>query len=111
MKVFMLELINTAYGFELRTEFLKRMTSLLKTNRARLCIDEIMTAGRASDTFLLSDDLDLEADYITLGKFMTQGVVLERKGLNPPQTHEARVVVGISLGPSLSRMAEVLQEV
>jgi 4-aminobutyrate aminotransferase-like enzyme len=110
MQAFMIELVNTVYGFELSDSFLKRMMSLMELFNAHLCVDEVMTAGRTSDKFLLSDKMGIKADYISLGKFMTQGVVLERRGINPSDPTRGRVG-GISLGTSLVRMAEVLQEV
>ena len=109
MKAFMLELVNAVYGFELSATFLKQMMALIDLHNAHLCVDEVMTAGRTSDKFLLSDSLGIKAHYISLGKFMTQGVVLERRGINPPDPTRGRVG-GISLGTSLARMAEVLQE-
>jgi 4-aminobutyrate aminotransferase-like enzyme len=110
MKAFMLELVNTSYGFELRSSFLRRLRDLMDSFQARLCVDEVMTAGRTSDTFLLSDYFQLRAEYVSLGKFMTQGVVLERLGVNP-QDFDKRRVNGISLGTSLIRMELVLREV
>ena len=53
MKAFIIELVNTGYGFVLRKVFLKQMEALLHKHKARLCIDEIMTEGRTSDRFLL----------------------------------------------------------
>ena len=105
----MIELVNTIYGFELSASFLSQMIGLMNLFNAHLCVDEVMTAGRTSDKFLLSDTMGINAHYISLGKFMTQGVVLERRGVNPPDPTRGRVG-GISLGTSLERMAEVLQE-
>ena len=110
LKAFMIELVNTGYGFELRKAYLQNVDALLKKYGAKLCIDEIMTGGRTSDRLLLSDELGLKADYITLGKFMTQGIILERHNTNP-QAIDARMVAGISLGSSISRLMEVLDEV
>ena len=110
MKALLIELVNTAYGFELSTFFLKQVAVLLSLYNAHLCVDEVMTAGRTADKFLLSDAMGLKADYVSLGKFLTQGVVLERRGINPLEPAKGRVG-GISLGTSLFRMAEVLTEI
>ena len=91
MRAFLLELVNAVYGFELRAVFLKELTKLMTLFKARLCIDEVMTAGRTSDSLLLSDALGVKADYISMGKFMTQGVVLERRDLNP----QGQVIRGV----------------
>ena len=109
MVAFMLELVNTGYGFILRNSFLKRVRELMDSFKARLCVDEVMTAGRTTDTFLLSDAMGLRAEYVSLGKFMTQGVVLERLDVNP-QDPDKRRISGVSLGTSLSRMETVLRE-
>ena len=110
MRAFMLELVNTSYGFELRSSFLKKLREIMDTFQARLCVDEVMTAGRTSDSFLLSDEYGLQAEYVSLGKFMTQGVVLEKLGVNP-QDPDKRRVQGISLGTSLIRMEMVPREI
>ena len=110
MTAFMLELVNTSYGFELRSTFLRKLRDIMDSFQARLCVDEVMTAGRTSDNFLLSDYYQLRAEYVSLGKFMTQGVVLERLGVNP-QDPDKRRVTGISLGTSLIRMELVLREI
>ena len=110
LKALMIELVNTGFGFELRKAYLQQVDALLKKYGARLCIDEIMTGGRTSDRLLLADELGLRADYITLGKFMTQGIILERHNINP-QSIDARLVAGISLGSSILRLMEVLSEV
>ena len=110
MRAFLLELVNTSYGFELRSSFLRRLRDVMDSFRARLCVDEVMTAGRTSDNFLLSDYYKLRAEYVSLGKFMTQGVILEGLGVNPKDP-DKRKVQGISLGTSLIRMEQVLREV
>ena len=110
MKALLIELVNTAYGFELSTFFLTHMSTSLTLYNAHLCVDEVMTAGRTADKFLLSDAMGLKADYVSLGKFLTQGVVLERRGISPLKPAKGRVE-GISLGTSLFGMAEVLTEI
>ena len=110
MQAFMLELVNTSYGFELRSTFLRKLRDLMDSFQARLCVDEVMTAGRSSDNFLLSDHFQLRAEYVSIGKFLTQGIVLEGLGVNP-QDPDRRKVNGISLGTSLIRMELVLREI
>jgi hypothetical protein len=85
------------------------MSSLLKSHRAKLCVEEIMTAGRTGDDFLMCGALGLEADYISLGKFITQGIILERHGSGAPSSIQQGS--GVSLGASMFRMRDVLSEV
>ena len=109
-KCLLIELVCSATGFSLRKSFLDELVSTLHGAGAFLVVDEILTAGRcSSDHLLLSDHLELKADYVTLGKFTRSGIILKRCGVREaPRSVLAPESGGVSGSATLKHTAEAL---
>lgn len=87
VKAVILELILGGCGGELSNRFLKQFGSLCSHHGVSIIVDEIMTGGRVGPTMTITQATPLEflkaVKYITIGKIINCGVVLEQCPKNP----------------------------
>lgn len=93
-KAILLEYILGGNGAELSCEFLTSLSYLLKLFGVVVIADEVLTGGRVGPGIAMTTNMPREfqkcVEFITLGKFMGCGLVLQRKQPKP-------VDVGLSL--------------
>ena len=78
-----LELILSGNGLQLSRRFCEKLRTFCTKTGVAIIADEILTGFRcvANPTVLLSDFLQLNPDFIVLGKFIGCGVVLQDKSM------------------------------
>ena len=93
-KAILLEYILGGNGAELLIEFLTSLSYLLKLFGVVVVADEVLTGGRVGPGIAMTTSMPSEfkksVEFITLGKFMGCGLVLQRKQPKP-------VDIGLSL--------------
>ena len=78
-----LELILSGNGLQLSQRFCEKFRTLCTRTGVAIIADEILTGFRcvSQPTVLLSDSLNLQPDFIVLGKFIGCGVVIQDKNV------------------------------
>ncbi|KAL3892959.1 MAG: hypothetical protein SGPRY_014614 [Prymnesium sp.] len=74
----LLEFVQAASGLILSTNFLVSLMRMMERTGYKLVVDEVLTWGRTSGSFLASFTRSIKTHYITLGKWTQSGLVLER---------------------------------
>ena len=121
----LLELVQVTTGYILSVVFLADLSSLFRRYNAKIVVDEVMTAGRTSKFLLYSTMLGIQADYITMGKWVMGGLVLRRDMTVGPwdgsvasmarqgavQYGQVGSTVGDSMASSITSMAANLRSI
>ena len=102
-KALLLELILSGSGGELSDDFLSKLGHLLTRYNVTVIADEILTGGRVGPSMVISvglpDAFRACVKYITVGKFLGAGMVVEQSSSQPSEQNGYR---GTSTTISLS---------
>lgn len=78
LKALLLEVVQAVSGLVLSTNFLVSLMKMMENTGCKLVVDEVLTGGRTSGSFLASTTRSIKPHYITLGKWTQCGLVLKR---------------------------------
>ncbi|KAL3892857.1 MAG: hypothetical protein SGPRY_014715 [Prymnesium sp.] len=78
IKALLLEVVQAVSGLILSTNFLVSLMKMMESTGCKLVVDEVLTGGRTSGSFLASTTRSIKPHNITLGKWTQCGLVLKR---------------------------------
>ena len=77
LKALLLEVVQAVSGLVLSTNFFVSLMKMMENTGCKLVVDEVLTGGRTSGSFLASTTRSIKPHYITLGKWTQFALVLK----------------------------------
>jgi hypothetical protein len=119
-KAFLLEYILSGNGGELSNRFLQKLGNVFRRYNIVVIADEIMTGGRIGPVSLtmtteIPEEFRSLVKFITLGKMMGKGLLLEAASSRPTELDSTEAPRGtstrIDLGPVYTRLRTVIERI
>ncbi|KAL3934019.1 MAG: hypothetical protein SGPRY_000020 [Prymnesium sp.] len=81
LKALLLEFVQAVSGLIFSTNFLVSLMRMMERAACKIAVDEFLTGGRTSGSFLANTTRSIKPHFITLGKWTQCGLVLKRANI------------------------------